>query len=131
MDLFTGNYFITILNKLINSTGGIENIKNYFYDFLTFTNENGKYKGCLLTNTINELDVEKNEILLTKISDFANTIQQIFVKVLRRNNNFSETDVHVVSNHLLVSLQGLSVASKSLKEQQLKDFIEMTFKIYI
>ena len=44
----------TIVNKLKSAQNGIEDIKQYFYNFLEFSKENNLAKGCLHGNTRNE-----------------------------------------------------------------------------
>jgi TetR/AcrR family transcriptional repressor of nem operon len=117
-----------ILNKLINSNGGLENIKQYFYDFLIFIKHKDVYKGCLLTNSINELDPVNNKELINKINGLATKIHTTFQDVLLRDDTYNIQSATKMSNYLLVALQGLSVASKSLNKNQLYDFIEITFK---
>jgi TetR/AcrR family transcriptional repressor of nem operon len=119
-----------ILNDLENSEGGIKNIKTYFYDFLSFSEDEGKSKGCLLTNTVSELDQDKNKVIFNKINDFVNHIMQVFKNALHKTKKYNTDKIEEITNHLIVSLQGLSVASKSLKPKQLNDFIELTFSIY-
>jgi TetR/AcrR family transcriptional repressor of nem operon len=114
-----------ILNDLINSQDGIDSIKKYFYDFLDYTNDNGTYKGCLLTNCVDEL--EGNEVLTSEITQFAAKIFSVFKKKLAMNTNKNVQLVEKQANFLIVALQGLSVASKMLNKKQLNDFIEETF----
>ncbi len=128
MQFYNAKLKSEILNKLVNSNNGIEGIKQYFYDFLMFVKHNNKYRGCLLTNSLNELDSIKNKELINKINGIASKIHTTFKDVLLQNEKCSLEEATKKANFLLVALQGLSVASKSLKQTQLNDFIEITFR---
>ncbi len=117
-----------LLNTLINSQNGVDSIKKYFYDFLEFSSDENNYKGCLLTNTINELGTETEEKFVTEIIQFSTVIRNSFAKILTDYTNNDNETTNRQANYLIVSLQGLSVASKLLDKKQLDDFIELTFK---
>ncbi len=117
-----------ILNKLINSNDGVNSIKKYFKDFLKFVKDTEGYKGCLLTNTINELGGKANEQVVNEIGQFSTLIRDTFFKKLATNTIKSKETINKQANYLIVALQGLSVASKMLGKKQLDDFIEVTFK---
>jgi len=116
-----------LLDDLSISGKGIDSIKKYFYDFLKFIKEDNAYKGCLLTNTINELKPEVQSIIKSQIAEFAKKIRNTFVKILATDTNKDMQMVEKQANYLIVALQGLSIASKMLGKKQLDDFIEETF----
>jgi len=116
------------LNELINSQGGIDSIKKYFYDFLNFTKENDCYKGCFLTNTMNEFGSKADSNVVSEINQFSNTIVSAIARILTGTNKSNKERVEQQANYLFVALLGLSVASKMSDKKQLNDFIEMTFK---
>jgi len=117
-----------ILNKLIDSNNGVNSIKDYFKDFLNFVkDDNEGYKGCLLTNTINELGDKANGQIVKEIGQFSTLIRNTFLEKLATNTVKSKETINKQANYLIVALQGLSVASKMLSKEQLDDFIEVTF----
>ncbi len=117
-----------ILNKLINANDGVNCIKNYFNDFLYFIKDEEYYKGCLLTNTMSELGEKTIEQINTEIVQFSTLIHDTFLEKLRYNKSKNLETINQEANYLIVSLQGLSIASKMLSRKQLDDFIEVTFK---
>ncbi len=116
-----------ILNKLRLSQNGVEGIKQYFYDFLEFSNEVSFNKGCLLTNTVNELGSEADKAISTEILKFATNVRSSFVENLNFKSEKSAMDIEKQANYLMIALQGLSVGSKMFDKKQLEDFIEGTF----
>ena len=116
-----------LLDKLNNSDRGIESIKLYFYDFLEFSRSNKMNRGCLLTNTIDEIGEDGDFMIINTINEFALKVRNAFIEKLKAN--YKDVDQIIKkANYLMVSLQGLSVASKMFNDQQLEDFIETTFE---
>jgi len=120
-----------LLDKLNESTEGIEAIKQYFYNFIEFSKNNTiskGSKGCLLTNTINELGQNVNQLILSEITNFATNIRAAFVNKLKLNTQKNMDTINKQANYLIVALQGLSVSSKIFGQKQLEDFIEGVFE---
>lgn len=118
---------IQLIDKLKNSPDGIMAIKQYFYDFITFSKDSKFNKGCLITNTVNELGEKADQDILTEIINFATNVKNIFIQKLKEDSTKSEEEIIKTANYLMISLQGLSVASKMFNQEQLNDFIENTF----
>lgn len=114
-----------VVKKLIDSQKGIESVKDYFYDFLEYSKENEEFKGCLLTNSVFEID--DNEEAISEINQFAIYLRNRFKDKLAMDTKKTEKLIDKQANYLIVALQGLSVASKMLSKEQLDDFIEVTF----
>ncbi len=114
-----------VLNSLINSKDGIASIKKYFYDFLEYAKEDDGFKGCLLTNSVFEID--DNDEVTAEIDQFATKIRNCFKDKLAISTKKDEKVLNRQANYLIVALQGLSVGSKMLDKGQLDDFIEVTF----
>ena len=114
-----------VLNKLINSQQGIESVKKYFYDFLEFSKEEDEFKGCLLTNSV--FEIEDNDEAASEINEFAIKLRNCFRDKLAMDKKRTKKLLDKQANYLIVALQGLSVASKMLSKEQLDDFIEVTF----
>jgi len=117
-----------ILNKLINTNDGVNCIKIYFNDFLHFIKDEDYYKGCLLTNTMSELGERTIEQINNEVTQFSSLIHDTFLEKLRHNKSKDLKTINKQANYLIVSLQGLSIASRMLSKRQLDDFIEVTFK---
>ncbi len=118
----------SITHKLEKSQNGVAGIKQYFYDFLEFSAENNVCKGCLITNTVNELGQNADPILMTELSKFANDIKQLFIKNLKQDSKKDIQTIESESNFLMTSILGISVASKIFNKKQLEDAIETVFK---
>lgn len=119
---------IELIDKLQKSSDGVDAIKQYFYDFILFSRESRINKGCLITNIVSELGEKADEEIMTEIVNFATNVKDLFIEKLKFNENKSDEVIRKQVNYLMVSLQGLSVASKMFDQEQLDDFIENTFK---
>ena len=120
------------LNKLViklqSSSNGVEGIKDYFYDFIAFTKETEFGKGCLVTNTANELTETADDKIKIVLENFTNEIKETFLKVLRKDTTKRETTVKEQGDFLIIAMFGLSSATRLFNESQLKNYIENTFK---
>ena len=65
---------------------------------------------------------------MSEILNFATNVKDLFIEKLELNNKKTAEIVRKQANYLMVSLQGLSVASKMFDQEQLDDFIENSFK---
>lgn len=115
-----------IKSKLANSQNGVAGIQQYFYDFLDFSQEGISYRGCLVTNSINEIKPTDAEIL-EALKMFANDIRKLFVSNLKQDDSKDEATVQKQADFLMNNLLGLSLASKVFDKTQLNNMIEVTF----
>lgn len=118
---------VELIEKLKNSSNGTNDIKQYFYDFIDFSKELNSSKGCLLTNTINELGEHADKKIVSEILEFATKVRAAFVEKLKLDSSKNAELIEQQANYLMVALQGLSVASKMFQPKQLEDFINGTF----
>ena len=119
---------IELIDKLKNATNGTDGIKQYFFDFIEFSTELNTNKGCLLTNTINELGEKSDPKIVSEILAFATKVRTAFIEKLKLDGSKNTEIIEQQANYLMVALQGLSVASKMFQPIQLEDFINGTFK---
>jgi len=120
------------LNKLIvelnSSKNGIAGIKQYFYNFIEFTKETEFGKGCLITNTVNEMgentDIKIKEVLIK----FTTEIKQEFINNLNLDKTKNGTIIEEQADFLIISMFGLSSATRVFNETQLSNYIENIFK---
>jgi TetR/AcrR family transcriptional repressor of nem operon len=94
---------------------------------MAFSKSNKLNKGCLMTNTVNELGEKADQEIMTEIVNFATNVKSLFIDKLESDQLKSHETIIKQSNYLMVSLQGLSVGSKMFSQEQLNDFIESTF----
>ncbi|NJB81365.1 TetR/AcrR family transcriptional regulator [Wenyingzhuangia aestuarii] len=116
-----------IKDKLRKSNNGVAGIQQYFSDFLEFSKEGSLCKGCLVTNTVNEIKEDSDEIIMTELKKFANEIRDLFVSNLKQDDSKDNTIIEKQADYLMNSLLGLSIASKVFNQNQLEDIIEVTF----
>ncbi|GAA4825801.1 TetR/AcrR family transcriptional regulator [Algivirga pacifica] len=116
-----------VVEKLRRSTDGIEGIKAYFYDFITFSKEHEMVKGCLVTNTANELRADANPEILAALSDFTSEIRSVFLEKIQQDSNLKIDDPEEKADYLLVAMFGLSSASRVFTQKQLHHYIENIF----
>tara|TARA_R110001606_G_scaffold50320_1_gene126161 strand:- start:6467 stop:7030 length:564 start_codon:yes stop_codon:yes gene_type:complete len=116
-----------LAKELEASSVGVIALKKYFYNFLKITESNGFGKGCLITNTLTELDEETNKIIVAQVEGFREFIRQLFLNNLKYNSVESPEIIERKADYLLVSMIGLSSASRVCNNNQLKNYIENTF----
>jgi len=117
-----------IIEKLRNSTNGVEGIKTFFYDSIATSNDCNNPKGCLITNTSNEFAESGDKAIIEQIVRFTTAIKDIFIEKLREGGNKDEELLIKQANYLLIAKQGLSVAAKVATQKELDDYIEITFR---
>lgn len=116
-----------ITDTLEKSQNGVIGLKQYFYDFIDFSKDNGIKKGCLVTNTVNELGENGDPLLMNELLSFFNSVIVLFKNNLKQDISKDEATIETQANYLGTSMLGLSLASKILNKKQLDDYIETTF----
>ncbi|ADV49865.1 TetR/AcrR family transcriptional regulator [Cellulophaga sp. E16_2] len=116
-----------IKEKLQKSNNGIIGIKQYFYDFLEFSKEGTLQKGCLVTNSVNEIKEDADPIVMIELKKFANEIRTLFVSNLKQDDQRVVILIEKQADFLMNTLLGLSIASKVFNLDQLENIIEVTF----
>jgi len=117
-----------LLKPLASDGVGGSAIKNYFYDFIEFSKEKEFGKGCLITNTANEMNADTALEIKNYINSFTMDVKQVFVEVLNRDAQIMKEHIPEKADYLLLAMFGLSSASKMFNKSQLENFIEYTFK---
>lgn len=117
-----------IITPLRNSTNGIEGLKQYFYDFIAFSKDIRTRKGCLITNTTNELSEDADPKIKAELSKFTVEIRQHFANALRQNTTNDDTTIEKQADYFIISMFGLASASRVFQKTQLDNYIENIFK---
>jgi AcrR family transcriptional regulator len=117
-----------LTSELEKSSAGILAIKEYFYNFLKLSARKGFGKGCLITNTLNEIDSETDNKIVTQVENFRDDIKQVFFNKLILETNQDIKVSEEQADYLLISMIGLSSASKICIDNQLNNYIENIFK---
>lgn len=119
------------LNKLINelksSQKGILGIKQYFYDFIEFTKETEFGKGCLVTNTANEIGEDADEQIKESLAKFTNEVKLVFTNILKQDKTKDASTIEQQADFLIISMFGLSSATRIFTKKQLDNYIENIF----
>ena len=117
-----------ITKELEASSDGVLAIKRYFYKFLKLSKGKGFGKGCLISNTINEIDNETDIKVREQIEDFSEDIRKVFLKKLIFEKGKISKIVEEQADYLVISMIGLSSASKVYNNSLMVNYIENTFK---
>jgi len=117
-----------LINTLKISSNGIAGIKQYFYDFIEFSKENELGKGCLITNTANEIGDDADPHIKEVLSRFTDDVKQVFLDSLRHDTSKTEAVIEQQADYLLISMFGLSSATRIFSKTQLQNYIENIFK---
>jgi len=123
-----GKQSLKMFEQLKNSNKGVEDLKDFFYNSIKFSEFRGNEKGCLITNTYNEFSESEDEIIKEQISNFMNNLKEIFIEKLKTDTSKNEETVLKQANYLLLAKHGLAAASRVNDPQEIEDYIEMTFK---
>lgn len=120
------------LNELIgtlkNSSDDVAGIKQYFYDFIEFTKVTDFGKGCLITNTANEIREDCEDCIKELLSKFTENVKQVFADKLRQDKTKTDAIIEEQADYLLISMFGLSSATRIFNKTQLENYIENIFK---
>lgn len=117
----------TITEKLSKSSNGLDGIKQFFYDFISFSKDEKGQNGCLLINTVSEIGLAGDRVIIDEILKFSNYIRSLFVNNLKQVGQYSDEYIERRANYYFIALQGMTVASKMFSKSQIEDFIEITF----
>ena len=117
-----------LINKLKSSEDGIVGLKQYFYDFVEFTKETEFGKGCLVTNTANEMGADADEKIKEVLSKFTEEVKQVFFEILKKSKLKDQNTIEQQADFLIISMFGLSSATRIFNRKQLDHYIENIFK---
>ncbi|QZE14990.1 TetR/AcrR family transcriptional regulator [Halosquirtibacter laminarini] len=117
-----------IIDKLQNASGGINAIKQFFYDFLNFSKENHIQKGCLLTNLANECSNGDDSEILNIIKEYTSNIRNVFASKLEEATDFTKDEIEQKADFLFIAMYGFATASKVFSQQQIEHYISHIFK---
>ena len=116
-----------ILNKLKRSENGVWGIRQYFYDFIEFTRETEFGKGCLITNTANEIGEGADEQIKDSLTKFTNEVKLVFANILKQDKTKDIETIEQQADFLIISMFGLSSATRIFTKKQLDNYIENIF----
>ncbi|MGB6150383.1 MAG: TetR/AcrR family transcriptional regulator [Pricia sp.] len=117
-----------ITKKLKEASADLDSVKQYFYDFLDFSQDGTNKKGCLVVNTVNEFGERAEPSISLETKIFSQHIKGLFAEKLKGDKNKDEAMIEKQANYLLASVMGLSLVSKIFTGAQIDDYIEMVFR---
>ncbi|WP_053972153.1 TetR/AcrR family transcriptional regulator [Mangrovimonas sp. ST2L15] len=117
-----------LLSSLRKNSSHIEDIKQYFYDFIAFSQEAGIKKGCLITNTAGEIREDADAQIKQTLKEFTEEVRTIFSNILKKDSNKSNEIVNQQADYLIISMFGLSMASRIFNPSQLDNYILNIFR---
>ncbi|MEY8869874.1 TetR/AcrR family transcriptional regulator [Meridianimaribacter flavus] len=121
------NKVSVIFEKFKNASNGVDDIKQFFYDSVDLEIKNTTQKGCLVTNTYNEFCNSEDALIKSQMDDFMSNLKAIIIEKLQTDNSKSQDTILKQANYLLLAKHGLAAAARVNTDQEIKDYIEMTF----
>ncbi len=118
----------TIIEKLEESEEGINAIKKYFYAFRKFSIENKIPKGCLVTNTANEMMDSCNDNVKSLLVNCTTKVRNAFAQKLLETEQYSNEEIEQTADFLLVAIAGFSSATKMFSKKQVENYLNHIFK---
>lgn len=117
----------SILSKLQQTPEGKDAIRQYFYDFIDFSEEEGLQKGCLITNTANEDIAVNHPKIKSLLFSYTTKIRDVFASKLREEQSYTEEEVQQKADYLFIAMFGFSSASKIFSSKQVENYIQQLF----
>lgn len=111
-----------------NGENGVEDIKDFFYNSITICNEEGNQKGCLIASTYNEFYGSEDKIITSQMANFIATLRELIIEKLKKDGTRDSETIIKQTNFLLLAKNGLALASRVNNQQEIEDYIELTFK---
>ena len=119
----------TIYNSLLQKDAGMAELEVFLQSSVQPTSSSSK--GCLIVNTAGEMGNKDGDIAL-EINRYYDFIREMLKNVLLNAVAKGEvpptTDVEKQASFFLGVMQGLSVASKTMDNNQLADFVSVALR---
>ncbi|TKD67331.1 TetR/AcrR family transcriptional regulator [Flavobacterium sp. ASW18X] len=122
------NKLNVLLTKLETAYPSKEAIKQYFYDFIEFSSENGVGKGCLMTNTANEIREETDEQIKEILHTFTAKVRYLFAQIVAAFTGHDQETVNHKADYLIIAMFGLSSATRFFGPEQIDNYIDTVLK---
>ncbi len=110
------------------ATNGVEDIKQFFYDSVSANLKGDSQKGCFVTNTYNEFSESEDQVIKEQMLVFFDNLKQIIIEKLSTDPSKDEATIIKQANYLMLAKHGLAAAARVNTTQEIKDYIEITFK---
>lgn len=116
---------------LLQQGAGLAELESFLLSAANSKKTRAEKKGCLIVNTAGELGDKDNDILC-EVNQYYDFIRDMLKNVLRnaieRKEIPAETNIEQQANFFLGVMQSISVASKTMDNNQLTDFITLSIR---
>ena len=116
---------------LLQENAGLQELESFLFGAVNANKTEISSKGCLIVNTAGELG-DKDSDITREVNQYYDFIREMLKKVIRnaisKNEIPVETNVGQQANFFLGVMQSISVASKTMDNNQLNDFISVALK---
>ncbi len=120
-----------VYQTLLQEGAGMKELEQYLYTTAQKKRDTGTSRGCLVVNTAAEIG-GSDEDIAGEVNGYFKFIREMLKKVLQtaidKGEISTDTDIEKQSAFFLGVMQGLSVASKTMDQSQLKDFVSIAVK---
>ncbi len=116
---------------LLQENSGLAELESFLFGAVITKMSDSEMKGCLVVNTAGEIG-NKDADILSEVNQYYDFIRDMLKKVLinaiAKNEIPENTNAEQQANFFLGVMQGISVASKTMDNNQLNDFISVALK---
>lgn len=116
---------------LLQEDAGLAELDRFLHDMAGTKKTCAETKGCLIVNTAGELG-DKDSDIAHEVNQYYDFIRDMLKNVLRnaisKKEIPAETNIEQQANFFLGVMQSISVASKTMDNNQLSDFISVALK---
>ncbi len=117
-----------VFQDLLKENSGLADLETFLYNMAKSKITNKKKIGCLVVNTSAELGNKDIDIAreLNLYYDFVcEMLKKLLLNAIAKNEIPAVTNIEKQANFFLGVLQGISVASKTMDQEKLTDFISI------
>jgi TetR/AcrR family transcriptional repressor of nem operon len=116
---------------LLQENAGMAELESFLFNAVITKMSDSEMKGCLVVNTAGEIGNKDADIVseVNQYYDFIrNMLKKVLLNAIAKTEIPENTNVEEQANFFLGVMQGVSVASKTMNNNQLNDFISVALK---
>lgn len=127
LDYYTSNYSDPFLKHLRQSTGGLESLREFFYELIKALLDKTFPRSCLMVNTVVELRNE-NEDVVKKYDDYLRVLKDSYLVVLNKAYELGQFKnrgkIEEYADFLVGVIFSMSILYKIRPKDQLHNYID-------
>lgn len=116
---------------LLQENAGLQELESFLFGAVNANKTEISSKGCLIVNTAGELG-DKDKDISYEVNQYYDFIREMLKNVISnaisKKEIPAETNIEQQANFFLGVMQSISVASKTMDNNQLNDFISVALK---